>query len=67
MTLKDVIRKGFDKIGDGNFKTASIIDKEGETITVIPIDQLNTIDKRYAGIRKGRFGRYDAYPFKYEI
>lgn len=47
MTLKDVIRKGFDKIGDGNFKTASIIDKEGETITVIPIDQLNTIDERY--------------------
>lgn len=47
MILKDVLEKGFDKIGNGHFETVSIIDREGETITVLPIDELNTIDERY--------------------
>lgn len=47
MILKDVIQKGFDRIGNGYFETASILDREGETIIVVPVNELDTIDEQY--------------------
>lgn len=47
MTLREVINKGFEHIGNGNFNSVSILDKEGETIKVVSIKDLPTVDEEY--------------------
>ncbi len=47
MTLAEITNKGFDSYGNGHFDSASILDNEGETITVIPIDQIKNLDEKY--------------------
>lgn len=47
MILTDVISKGFDSFGNGHFESVSILDREGETIMVIPMDDIKNIDEKY--------------------
>ena len=47
MILANIIEKGFSSFGNGHFNSAAILDNEGETITVIPIDQIKNLDEEY--------------------
>lgn len=47
MKLRTAFEKGFDHIGGGKFNSVSILDREGETITVVSIDDAFSIDECY--------------------
>lgn len=47
MKLRTVFEKGFDHIGGGQFNSVSILDREGETIKVVSIDEISTVDESY--------------------
>lgn len=47
MILADVIKKGFSSFGNGHFETAAILDREGETIIVVPIDDISNLKEKY--------------------
>lgn len=67
MTLKDVINKGFDKFCNGQCDSISIIDSEGETIKVVPLDQLETIEEKYLNARFVSIGSSSLKPTRARI
>lgn len=46
-TLKDIIDSGFDRFCGGHCDSISILDRDGETIKVVPLDQLDMIEEKY--------------------
>lgn len=47
MTLRDIVNRGFDMFCGGMCDSVSILDKDGETIKVVTLDKLDTIDDIY--------------------
>lgn len=47
MTLKKAMSRGFDRFIGGRCDSLAILDKEGETLVVVPLDQKDTIDQKY--------------------
>ena len=67
MTLSDAFNRGFKHIGDGNFNSISLLDKEGETIKVIPIENTSIIDSKYLNTKVLAVGSSSLKPDRLRI
>lgn len=67
MTLKEVIEHGFDKFCNGQCDSISILDAEGETIKVVSLDQLKTIEEKYLNARFVSIGSSSLKPTRARI
>lgn len=47
MNLSDVINRGFDKFCGGHCDSIAILDVEGETLQVVPLDKTDMIAPEY--------------------
>lgn len=66
-TLKDVISRGFDRFCNGQCDSISLLDAEGETIKVIPLDQVDTIEEKYLNARFISIGSTSIKPTRARI
>lgn len=67
MTLSDALDRGFKHIGNGNFNSISLLDKEGETIKVIPIENTSIIDSKYLNTKVLAVGSSSLKPDRLRI